>query len=174
MNLITPAKHRPETLQYRAFWYLFQLYKLFIFWPFLGLSTCFFGLTTAISAVFANATQAGKSGVLWAKANALVVGVRVKVFGREHITPQQSYIVVANHQSIADIIVVYGYLEMDIRWVMKKELRKVPALGYICEKQDHIYIDRSDPKLALQSMNEAQPKFVNGTSLFFFPGRDAK
>ena len=49
------------------------------------------------------------------------------------------------------------------------ELRKVPVIGYICEKMEHIFIDRSNQKAAIASINQAKKKIVTGTSVIFFP-----
>ena len=62
-----------------------------------------------------------------------------------------------------------GWLGIDFRWVMKQELRKVPVLGYTCEKLEHIYIDRSNARSTVKSLNAAKSKIVDGTSIFFFP-----
>ncbi len=72
----------------------------------------------------------------------------VKVHGRENINPQQSYVIVSNHQSHYDVFVLYGWLGIDFKWVMKQELRKVPGLGIGCEKVGHIFIDRSNTERA--------------------------
>jgi 1-acyl-sn-glycerol-3-phosphate acyltransferase len=93
----------------------------------------------------------------------------VSVSGRENIDPTCSYVIVSNHQSHYDVFVLYGWLGVDFKWVMKKELRKVPALGIACEKAGHIYIDRSDKKAALDSLNDAKKKIKDGTSVIFFP-----
>ena len=97
--------------------------------------------------------------------------VFVGAVGKENIAAGQSYVIVANHQSIYDIVVLYGWLGVDFRWIMKKELRKVPGLGIACEKIGHIFIDRSHSKKAMESLNEAKGKLRNGTSLIFFPSQ---
>jgi len=65
--------------------------------------------------------------------------------------------------------VLYGWLRIDFKWVMKKELRNVPALGAACEKIGHVYIDRSNRETAIASLAAAKKKIVNGTSILFFP-----
>jgi len=78
-------------------------------------------------------------------------------------------VVIANHQSTFDIFVLYGFLNIDFKWVMKQELRKVPGIGLGCEKVGHIFIDRTDHESSLKSLNTARKKIVNGTSILFFP-----
>jgi 1-acyl-sn-glycerol-3-phosphate acyltransferase len=78
-------------------------------------------------------------------------------------------VIVSNHQSFYDIFVLYGWIGIDFKWVMKASLRKVPFLGPACEKIEHIYIDRSNPAAAIESINMAKKRIVNGTSVIFFP-----
>jgi 1-acyl-sn-glycerol-3-phosphate acyltransferase len=93
----------------------------------------------------------------------------VEVIGRENIDTKQSYVIVSNHQSHYDIFVLYGWIGIDIKWVMKASLRKIPFLGPACARLGHIYIDRSNSRSAIESINRAKEKIVNGTSVIFFP-----
>jgi 1-acyl-sn-glycerol-3-phosphate acyltransferase len=95
--------------------------------------------------------------------------MRVDVEGAHHIQRGRSYVVVSNHQSQLDILVIYGWLDMDFRWIMKQELRRVPVLGITCEKLGHVFIDRSDRSAAIAAINRAKEKISGGTSIFFFP-----
>ncbi|RPH31351.1 MAG: 1-acyl-sn-glycerol-3-phosphate acyltransferase [Bacteroidales bacterium] len=108
-------------------------------------------------------------GVLWSRLNAILTPMLVKVSGRENVNQMQSYVVVSNHQSVYDIFLIYGWLGIDIKWMMKKELRKIPGIGFGSQKVGHIFIDRSNSKRAFESINEAKRKLVNGTSVVIFP-----
>lgn len=105
----------------------------------------------------------------WARIVALVTPMPVRVVGRRNVDPRQSYVVVSNHQSLFDIIVLYGWLGIDFRWVMKQELRSVPGLGAACAALGHIYIDRSNHEAAVESINAARERITGGTSVLFFP-----
>lgn len=148
---------------------LYQPYKLLVFLPIVMLSTNVFGSLVVITMSLGLVGIARKIPVLWARVNALAAPSRVRVSGRQHIVPGQSYVVVANHQSHFDILAIYGWLGIDIRWVMKMELRKVPVLGLACEKLGHIYIDRSSSRRAQASIEQAKSQLHSGTSIFFFP-----
>jgi 1-acyl-sn-glycerol-3-phosphate acyltransferase len=93
----------------------------------------------------------------------------VTVIGAENMEPGQSYVITANHQSLYDIYALYGWLDRDFKWVMKKELEKVPVLGLACKILGHIFIDRSNTAAAVETINAAKGKIVNGTSVLFFP-----
>ena len=77
--------------------------------------------------------------------------------------------VIANHQGQYDILVHYGWLGINIKWVMKSELRKVPLFGYAGEKGGNIYIDRSSPEALRRTLDSARSKIVGGTSIIILP-----
>lgn len=149
---------------------LYQPYKWLIFIPYLTCSTIFFGfLTVLLLPVTSPRITSFICGKIWSRLNGYMTPICVKVSGNENIDDSQSYVIVSNHQSQYDIFVLYGWLKVDFKWVMKQELRKVPGIGIGCEKVGHIFIDRSDHERALASLNEAKKKIVNGTSVIFFP-----
>jgi len=149
---------------------LYQPYKWLVVIPFFILSTLIFGIIAATVAFLVNTRVASfMGGVIWARLNAWMAPIFVKVSGRENIDRKQSYVVIANHQSAFDIFVLYGFLNMDFKWVMKQELRKVPGIGLGCEKVGHIFIDRTNHESSLKSLGAARKKIVNGTSILFFP-----
>lgn len=149
---------------------LYQPYKWLIYVPFFCLSTILFGSIAAILAFMTNERIASYvGGVIWARINSWMTPMFVKVSGRKNIDINQSYVVIANHQSAFDIFVLYGFLNIDFKWVMKQEARKLPGIGIGCEKVGHIFIDRTDHDSAIKSLNEAKKKIINGTSIIFFP-----
>lgn len=151
-------------------WVLYQPYKWCIYVPFLVVSTLFFGFLTIVLVPLTNPKIASYiCGAIWSRLNGYMTPIMVKVHGREHIEKTQSYVIVCNHQSHYDVFVLYGWLGIDFKWVMKQELRNVPGLGIGCEKVGHIFIDRSNREKALASLNAAKKKIVNGTSVIFFP-----
>ncbi len=148
----------------------YQLYKWLFYIPFFLVATFFFSGLAAVTAFLFNDRAASFiGGVLWSRLHTYLVPVKVDVLGREHIRSGQSYVIVANHQSFFDIFILYGFLNIDFKWVMKKELRKVPGIGIACEKIGHVFIDRSNHEAAMASIEAAKKKTVNGTSVIFFP-----
>ena len=149
---------------------LYQPYKWLIFFPILVVDTIIFGLLAVIVSTLVNQRVGSYiGGVIWSRFNAFLTPMLVSVSGRENVNPKHSYVVVSNHQSVYDIFLIYGWLGIDLKWLMKKELRKVPGVGFGSEKVGHIFIDRSNSKKAFDSINEAKRKLVNGTSVVIFP-----
>lgn len=154
----------------KLLWLLYQPYKWLIFTPILGISGMLLAILAVIlSILFNDRVGSMIGGIAWSRICAFFTPIFVKVRGIENVDRKQSYIVVSNHQSHYDIFVVFGWMWMDLKWVMKKELRKVPFIGYACEKVGHIIIDRSDHQAAVESINAAKKNLINGTSAIFFP-----
>ena len=147
----------------------YQPYKWLFILPLLIISTFVCGTLAAIVALSISPRTGGFFAVLWARINSFFCPMTVTVTGAENIDPGTSYVITANHQSHYDIYVLYGWLGVDFKWVMKKELEKVPVLGPACKALGHIFIDRSDSKSAIETINAAKAKIVNGTSVVFFP-----
>ena len=145
---------------------LYTIYTWLVVIPLLLLSTLFFVSLGVVIVILFNDTHANRTtGVWWARFNSLITPMRVTVLGREHVKPGQSYVVVSNHQSSYDIFVLYGWLGIDIKWVMKKELKKIPVFGFAGKMGGNIYIDRSSPASAYASLKEAKKKLAAGTSV---------
>ena len=151
-------------------WWLYQPYKYLVFAPVVGLVTASLSVLALLLSLVTTPRNASRlCAVPWARILATMTPMRVTVEGRENIDPRQSYVVVSNHQSQFDILVLYGWLGIDFKWVMKQELRGVPGIGVACERLGHIYIDRSNHAAALAALDAAKKKIVNGTSVMFFP-----
>lgn len=71
--------------------------------------------------------------------------VKIEVRGRENIDKNTSYVFVSNHQGAYDIFLIYGYLNHNFKWMMKKSLRNIPFVGSACAAAGHIFVDNSTP-----------------------------
>ncbi len=154
----------------KILWIGYQPYKWLILVPVFMATTSFFGALAVVLCMFLPPRiPSYLCGATWAKINGYLTPIFVKIRGKENIDKKQSYVIVSNHQSQYDIFVLYGWLGIDFKWVMKKELRKAPFIGISCEKIGHIFVDRSNKKAAIESINNAKKRIVNGTSVIFFP-----
>jgi 1-acyl-sn-glycerol-3-phosphate acyltransferase len=148
---------------------LYQIYKYLVVLPLIAVSTTVMGTAATLLAILVDKKIASVCGIIWARFNSYITPMLVTVIGKEKIQTNKSYVIVANHQSQYDIFVIYGWMPVDFRWVMKIQLRDVPFLGYACYKIGHIYIDRSHPEAAKASINAARDRIKGGTSIMFFP-----
>jgi 1-acyl-sn-glycerol-3-phosphate acyltransferase len=156
------------TMKKLLFW-PYQLYAWLIFFPVGALVTLFSGLLTALFATLVNPRFASRFfAVRWARIIAWMTPMLVTVRGAENASRERTYVVVCNHQSQYDILLVYGWLGLDFKWVMKQELRKIPGIGIGCEKAGHIFIDRSNPRQARATVKQALARLGNGVGILFF------
>lgn len=65
-------------------------------------------------------------GMIWSRLTCYLALCPVKVRGRENIDRKQSYVFVSNHQGAFDIFLIYGFLGVPIKWVMKAGIGKIP------------------------------------------------
>ena len=149
---------------------LFVLYQWLVAFPVLLVLTILTAVFTIIlSPVFPNAQFSYFPARWWGRFFCYLLFIKVKITGIEKLDPKKSYVIAANHQSIYDIFVVYGWLPMIFKWVMKAELRKIPLVGKACESAGHIFIDRKNPVAAKKSLDKAEAQLRNGVSVVVFP-----
>ena len=150
--------------------FLYQFYKWLFLIPFFLISSIFFGIIAVVLSLLINQKVGSYiGGVIWARLHCFLTPVFVKLKGQDHILKKRSYVIVANHQSAYDILVLYAWLGVDFKWVMKKEISKIPGVGFGSKAVGHIFIDRSSTKAAISSINAAKSKIKDGTSVLFFP-----
>lgn len=149
---------------------LYYIYQVVFLLPFTVLSTAFFGLLAAIMCPIGNGTWWGNfCGHWWGRSLCWATLLPVKVEGRDHISPEHNYILVANHQGCYDIFLVFGFINRPIRWMMKESLRKIPFVGISCEKSGQVFIDNSSPGKIKRSYEQAREILKRGGSLMVFP-----
>lgn len=158
-----------KTVEHGIGWFLFQTYKWLFVIPFFVVLTIIFGSLAIILSFIIPPRLATYCGVAWAKLTAYASFMSVAVSGREHVDAEQSYVIVANHQSAYDIITIYGWLGIDFRWVMKQEMRMIPFLGFACHRIGHVFINRKNHQSAIDSLEKAKQRIHSGISVLFFP-----
>ena len=92
----------------------------------------------------------------------------VKVVGLENVDYHKKYIIVSNHQSLADIVLMYK-TKMQFKWVAKDSLFKIPVLGWNLLLARHIRLQRGDFSSIKKVYREAIEWLRNGISVVFFP-----
>ncbi len=151
-----------------AFW-LYQVYVWLVFAPIGLLLTFITGWMTVLAALIASPRIANRYvAANWGRLLCWLTPVWVTVDGAENADPSRSYVVVCNHQSQYDIFLVYGWLKLDLKWVLKAELRNVPGVGPGCEKAGHIFVDRANPDQARKAVSDALDGIGDGVGVLFF------
>jgi 1-acyl-sn-glycerol-3-phosphate acyltransferase len=92
----------------------------------------------------------------------------VVVSGREHIRRDATYVMVANHQSLLDILVLFR-LFVHFKWVAKVELFKIPCIGWNMSLNRYVRLRRGDPESIAHMMRTCEERMAEGSSIMMFP-----
>lgn len=97
-------------------------------------------------------------------------GCRVRVGGREHLRSDETYLFVSNHRSFLDTASIFYYAGdgRRIGLLAKKELLKVPILGYGMSYVNIMAIDRSNRQRAIETVRAATERIKSGISFAVF------
>ncbi|GHT76684.1 1-acyl-sn-glycerol-3-phosphate acyltransferase [Bacteroidia bacterium] len=149
---------------------LLFIYQLFIWLPISLPVTILTALVTTAGCFFGGERIFSYyPGRWWSKIMCAITLCPVKVSGKENLNKNQSCVFVANHQGAYDIFLIYGYLDVPIKWIMKQSLRRIPFVGKACEMAGFIFVDNSSPQAAAKTIHEAEQRLKNGASVVLFP-----
>ena len=151
---------------------IYKVYQVVVLCPVIFIMSVWAGTTMAVMCPLT-----GKHGDWWGSfasrwwARIIIWAslIPVTVEGRENIDKGTSYVFVANHQGAYDIFLVCGFLGMEIRWMLKRSLEKIPFLGIGCRKAGYIYVDKGNPGAVRATYRHAEKVLQDGASLMVFP-----
>ena len=149
--------------------YLFCVYQWLIVLPILTVATFLCAVSTIVGCLIDKDWWSYYPPKWWSRLWCKLLFVKVEVRGQEKIHRKTSYVFVANHQGAFDIFSIYGYLQHDFKWMMRKGLAKIPLVGYACRSAGHIMVDRSSPEALKQTMQTAKERLQGGKSIVVFP-----
>lgn len=147
------------------------IYQWLIFMPILVVSSILTAIVVILgSLVFNNHKFWGYvPPKYWSKLICRVALCKIIVRSNTNLDPNKSYVFVANHQGAFDIFLSYGYLGHNIKWVQKKELRKIPFVGIASQIAGHVFVDSSSVRAMTETIAKAERELKKGVSMFIFP-----
>ncbi|MCX7982278.1 MAG: 1-acyl-sn-glycerol-3-phosphate acyltransferase [Syntrophales bacterium] len=98
----------------------------------------------------------------------MVPAWRIRIEGREHIRKGATYVVVANHQSHLDVLVLFR-LFFHFKWVSKVEIFRIPFIGWNMILNKYVKIKRGDAESVEQMMAACERHLEEGSSVLLFP-----
>lgn len=109
-----------------------------------------------------------KIAIAWGKTILFVMGFKPVIESQQEIDPSKSYLFIANHASLIDVMLMLAVIKNPAVFVGKKEIRKLPLLGYVFKKTS-IWVDRSSEASRKEVYIRAQKKLNQGLSIIIFP-----
>ncbi len=150
--------------------YLYRLYQLIIVLPLFVVITVITTSIIAVGRAFGNANFWGYHRVRvcsWLTVRLLFLPVTVE--GRQNLKKGESYVFVANHQGAFDIFLIYGFLRRNFKWMMKRQIRDIPFVGFACKMSHQIFVDKRGPKRIKETYDKARATLREGMSVVVFP-----
>lgn len=92
----------------------------------------------------------------------------IKITGKENIKRNKTYMIISNHQSQLDILVMFR-LFVHYKWVSKVEIFKVPLIGWNMTLNRYIELKRGDKASIEKMMQDCSRTLQEGSSIFMFP-----
>jgi len=93
---------------------------------------------------------------------------KLQINGINNIDKNRTYIIIANHQSLADIVLAYQ-TKIQFKWVAKESLFKIPFVGWSMSLAKHIKLQRGNLGSIKKVYREAARWLRSGVSVLFFP-----
>ncbi len=94
---------------------------------------------------------------------------RLVVTGKEHLEKGKHYIVIANHQSMLDILAVCAGVPINFKFLAKRELFQIPFMGWAMAAAGYIPVDRASHKSGREAMHRITRVLDKGVSVLLFP-----
>jgi len=110
-----------------------------------------------------------KNSVIWAGFFLRVSGIKVKVSGLNNLDFPGTKVFAANHQSNYDIPCLMSSIEKPFSFIVKKELFKVPIMGWYMKKRGDVSVDRKNPRSAMKTLINISKRISAGEVFLIFP-----
>ncbi|HWR02282.1 MAG TPA: lysophospholipid acyltransferase family protein [Chlorobaculum sp.] len=105
----------------------------------------------------------------WGRFAARILGIAIEVEGAENYRPDGTYLVVSNHAGMADIPLILGSIDLNLRFVAKEELGRIPVFGWALKTGGYVLIKRGQNREAMKSLFLAIDTLKKGRSIHIFP-----
>jgi len=143
--------------------------KSLLAYPLMVLMTIISSINAVILGLFNPYSKISNASLhFWGRSCLWLSGVKVQVEGLENIKADASYIFIANHQSIYDVLALIAVIPGTARFVAKKELFKIPLLSMGMRKSGMLPIDRGNSDEARKMLDKAIDTIKAGCSVIIF------
>ncbi|HEY4221917.1 MAG TPA: lysophospholipid acyltransferase family protein [Myxococcota bacterium] len=130
---------------------------------------CFFVVMTIYAITWNPEASLSTARVFYGPINVFLGLSTLVVEGQENIPRDRPYILMMNHQSIADIMIAWMITPVPVRFIAKNALNYVPVIGWVMWIFGMVSIDRSDAHKAARALKKAARVLAGGRTLCAFP-----
>ena len=113
--------------------------------------------------------RADRAAKWWSRAALGVCGLRPRVTGIEHLHGVGAAILVANHASYIDAVVLMGTIPTDFRFVAKRRLADYPLIGAVIRRAGHETIEKATVAQQLSGADVLAHVLREGQQMLVFP-----
>ncbi len=106
---------------------------------------------------------------VWSTLLIAICRVKISAHYQTVLNDKKARIYISNHQSHFDIPVLFKILPVPLFFIAKKELKKVPFMGWYMQAVGMIFIDRSNREKAFSSILQAGAEIQRGKNVVSFP-----
>lgn len=99
----------------------------------------------------------------------LISGVKVEVYGEEHVPKDQAVLYVGNHRSLFDTVITYARCPGLTGYVAKDSMLKIPFLRIWMKQLHCLFLNRKDIKEGMKMILTGIDQIKNGISMCIFP-----
>lgn len=104
----------------------------------------------------------------WGRVALNATGSKVTVRGSDNFPPEP-VVIMGNHQSYFDIMLILGYIDRPLAFIAKQELVRVPLFATWMRQVGCVFLDREDMRQAARVFQVAVKKIQEGCSMVIFP-----
>ena len=148
-------------ISFKYRWFVFKVIIITFFFAFFGMIGSIFERKGKLMSFIA---------INWSKIILKVGKINFNINGLKNIDLRKNYFFVPNHESALDIPLVFASIPMHVVSVAKIELSRIPFFGWSMIAGGHFFVDRSNHKKAMRSIEKARISMnKNPRSVFLFP-----
>lgn len=104
--------------------------------------------------------------VKWARMHMKLLGVKVEIYGE---FDENANMLIANHQSMFDIMLLEAFYPRNIAWIAKKEISEIFFFGKVITMPKMISIDRQNPRDLVNVLKQAKQRLEEDRVISIFP-----
>lgn len=127
---------------------------------------CFLSIAVVVILFYIIPKKNYKIRKIWAKIQRFVIGYKIEKIGE---FDKNADMIVINHKSMLDIIILEEIYPKNLAWIAKKEIGEMPFFGKILKTPKMIEVDRKNSRSIVHLIKEAKNRLDEGRVIAIFP-----